>query len=221
MEKIELLGEVSDAMLECTCLLVQSVLEALQSIEKLSETTFETDESLKNKISILNVQTIHFLEWITSCLERQPFTDQMYNDLLSERRRISLLGKFYFCRLCNPAPYCNSKELSINQIVQYECFGNKSEKLTQDSFENYLAELEAVFGLWTIVLPSKRERTMIIRALHSKPGSWFKCENGHIYNIGGCGSAVQTSNCPECSKVIGGQSYNLASGNTLASEFES
>ena len=46
------------------------------------------------------------------------------------------------------------------------------------------------------------------------------CPNGHPYCNGECGGAMQTSKCPECGHVIGGQSHQLASGNVHAPEMD-
>ena len=47
------------------------------------------------------------------------------------------------------------------------------------------------------------ERKMILAAVNLSPGHWFKCQNGHVYCIGGCGGAMETSKCPECNADIG------------------
>jgi hypothetical protein len=47
-------------------------------------------------------------------------------------------------------------------------------------------------------------------------GHWYQCPNGHVYAIGDCGGAMQTSKCPDCGATIGGQQHALASGNNHA-----
>lgn len=49
---------------------------------------------------------------------------------------------------------------------------------------------------------------------------WYKCPNGHIYAIGECGGAMQTSHCPTCKAEIGGNSHQLLPTNTKATEFD-
>ena len=61
---------------------------------------------------------------------------------------------------------------------------------------------------------------MIIRAMDAKPGSWYKCPQGHIYNIGQCGGAMEESRCPECNSTIGGRSHRLHSSNAHAGDFD-
>ena len=45
-------------------------------------------------------------------------------------------------------------------------------------------------------------------------GHRFACPNGHLYVIGNCGGAMETSRCPDCGSVIGGSNHTLANGNT-------
>lgn len=45
-------------------------------------------------------------------------------------------------------------------------------------------------------------------------GHWYKCPNGHFYVVGECGGPMQTSTCPDCKAVVGGQSHTPAPGNT-------
>ncbi|CAM1296817.1 ZNFX1 (predicted) [Pycnogonum litorale] len=67
---------------------------------------------------------------------------------------------------------------------------------------------------------SEIERIQIIRAMGLSPGHYFKCPNGHIYAIGECGGAMETSKCPECKEVIGGRSHKLTEGNKHAREMD-
>lgn len=43
---------------------------------------------------------------------------------------------------------------------------------------------------------------------------------GHIYAIGDCGGAMETSKCPECGELIGGSSHRLIRGNAIATEMD-
>lgn len=50
-------------------------------------------------------------------------------------------------------------------------------------------------------------------------GHWYTCPNGHIYTIGECGGAMETSTCPECGSTIGGRGHLLDPSNQTASAF--
>ncbi|KAJ6643913.1 NFX1-type zinc finger-containing protein 1, partial [Pseudolycoriella hygida] len=67
---------------------------------------------------------------------------------------------------------------------------------------------------------SMEEKRMVLQAMGLSSGHWYKCPNGHVYAIGDCGGAMQTSTCPECKATIGGQSHRLRSDNAVATEMD-
>ncbi|KAJ2916298.1 hypothetical protein MD484_g4129, partial [Candolleomyces efflorescens] len=68
---------------------------------------------------------------------------------------------------------------------------------------------------------SHAEKMSIVKAIpFTHTGHWYNCPNGHTFVIGECGGAMETSRCPECGEVIGGQDHNLNATNTRAEEFE-
>lgn len=67
---------------------------------------------------------------------------------------------------------------------------------------------------------SKQERDLIARAIGAKAGSWYKCPNGHFYNISHCGGAMEVSICIECKTSIGGQNHALLASNSHAPEID-
>lgn len=69
---------------------------------------------------------------------------------------------------------------------------------------------------------STEEHQMILNvmSLNDRFGRWYKCSNGHIYAIGDCGRAMETSKCPECNEIIGGRHHGLVSSNALATEMD-
>ena len=62
------------------------------------------------------------------------------------------------------------------------------------------------------------EKKEIVSAMNLSQGRWYKCPQGHVYTIGGCGQAMQRSTCPECRVVIGGTEHRLTEGNMPAFE---
>ena len=64
------------------------------------------------------------------------------------------------------------------------------------------------------------EREMVIKAMNFRKGHWYSCPNGHVYAIGECGGAMETSKCPDCKATIGGAQHQLASGNIHAGNFD-
>ncbi|KAI6041108.1 hypothetical protein EDC04DRAFT_2566184 [Pisolithus marmoratus] len=68
---------------------------------------------------------------------------------------------------------------------------------------------------------SLEERMEIIKAFDFVvAGHFYRCPNGHTFVIGNCGSAMQTSTCPECGSAIGGNSCQLLESNSRATEYE-
>ena len=61
---------------------------------------------------------------------------------------------------------------------------------------------------------------MIVKAIGAKPGSWYKCRNGHFYNIGQCGGAMEIGKCPDCGAQIGGRNHRLLEDNEHAGEMD-
>jgi len=79
----------------------------------------------------------------------------------------------------------------------------------------------------TQVLNDKNQILEIILAMQPDIGSgvgslgghWYQCPNNHIYTIGECGGAMETSSCPECGATIGGRNHSLTEGNRPALDF--
>lgn len=65
-----------------------------------------------------------------------------------------------------------------------------------------------------------QEKEMILKAMDQKKGAWYKCSKGHIYAIGDCGGAMETSKCPECGATIGGSDHRLVADNAVATEMD-
>lgn len=61
-----------------------------------------------------------------------------------------------------------------------------------------------------------KETVTILKGLGTK---WYKCPNGHLYVVGECGGPMQTSVCPDCHCIIGGQSHIPAQGNNAINQF--
>jgi hypothetical protein len=64
--------------------------------------------------------------------------------------------------------------------------------------------------------PTLEEVKVISQAINAKPGSYFQCKNGHIYNVDKCGGPMETTKCSSCDDNIGGTSHKLLPTNTLA-----
>ena len=67
---------------------------------------------------------------------------------------------------------------------------------------------------------TEEERKEIVSAMNLSQGRWYKCPQGHVYTIDGCGQPMQRSTCPECRLVIGGSRHHLFQGNVRAPEMD-
>lgn len=67
---------------------------------------------------------------------------------------------------------------------------------------------------------TKAEKAMIVKAMALGQGHWYECPNGHVYAIGECGGAMESTKCPDCGATIGGRNHRLEGGNRLAGHMD-
>ena len=182
----------------------------------------EVNSDLKEKVAILLKQKSSFSEFLKTSWHR--VTNQVQSDVLAERRRLMLLANTYklLCDASATRTPIDPNDWSYLQCIRERCetVGHKINKLDDEgeyqSMQSYLQDLSKKYG----VILTKEERNMIIAALRAKPGSWYKCPKGHIYQIGECGGAMQEGSCPECGATIGGSRHRLRDDNAHAGEFD-
>jgi hypothetical protein len=76
-----------------------------------------------------------------------------------------------------------------------------------------LAAIIRVFGDSEFYLNSNLMHKLTTCLISAHRGHWFTCPNGHIFSIGECGGAMQTSRCNECGEAIGGGGHTLLGTN--------
>ena len=82
-----------------------------------------------------------------------------------------------------------------------------------------MAAIIRVFGDSELYLDSNlMHKTHHLISAHR--GHWYTCPNGHIFYIGECGGAMQTSQCNECGERIGGGGHSLLATNRPATLME-
>ena len=211
----------NDTLLEDTLIILQSASQSLKTIEVLQSKSFIEINVLK-QTAVLCFQTVDFLNRIISKLSKSStLTDQMRIDVTSECRRITLLREVYVFHYNNRSTLSDSDSSVMKKLqTETECLGSKPAVfVTEGIFKEALKTIQEMSKRYQAPL-TQEERAMIIRAVQAKKGSWYKCKNGHYYQIGECGGAMQTSKCPECDAVIGGGQHRLAEGNEHAGEFD-
>ncbi|XP_065332254.1 NFX1-type zinc finger-containing protein 1-like isoform X1 [Cloeon dipterum] len=106
----------------------------------------------------------------------------------------------------------------VEVIIKEGLAVDRSRKFTDNSERN-IKELVAKLKQICKNVPglgiTETERVEILQAMTGqlKHGSWYQCPKGHVYVIGECGGAMQTSKCPECGATIGGGNHRLTEGN--------
>ena len=178
--------------------------------------------NLNDKVAILLKQKRSYDEFLKASWHK--VTNQVQLDILAERRRLMLLANTYKLLYDSSASktQVEAGDLSYLQHIRetHETVGNRIEKLTDEdqyrSMQSRFGELSRKYGAEL----TEEEREMIIKAIHAKPGSWYKCPNGHYYQIGECGGAMQQATCPNCGAAIGGSRHRLRDDNVHAGEFD-
>ena len=185
------------------------------------------EKRLADKCALLKTQIEDFIEWLKLARRRGNLTDQMQHDVIAEQKRISLLVQIYKIQkrvLCDSVWLKPEDKAFLETTLEhYEAYGTKlteSNKLTNDVYESKQYHLKMLTRRYGLQFLSEEEKKMIVKAIDGKPGSWYKCRNGHIYNIGQCGGAMVTSKCPHCKVLIGGRCHQLLSDNVHAGEFD-
>lgn len=83
-----------------------------------------------------------------------------------------------------------------------------------------LADIIKVFGDSELCSNSALMRETHHLKISAHRGHWYTCPNGHIFSIGECGGAMQTSRCNECGEAIGGSGHTLMGTNRHATLME-
>ncbi|KAI9097311.1 hypothetical protein DFS34DRAFT_621196 [Phlyctochytrium arcticum] len=81
--------------------------------------------------------------------------------------------------------------------------------------EKLLREVNGKEPFYTRVTDA--ERVAVYNAMKVEfrgSGHWYRCENGHPFTVGGCGTPVELARCPECGAQVGGQGYGIVAGVT-------
>lgn len=154
-------------------------------------------------------------------------THQVIHDIQAEQHRIQMLVFVISIQL---KINCYNIEVSMDEKTQLDDMFKRYRtgynqacilKMTTAEYESnvsYLKNLERKYHQLSGI--TQEEKEMIIKTLTTKPGSWYYCPNGHVYNIGECGGAMVESKCPECKATIGGSRHRLHSDNTHAADFD-
>ena len=230
----------SDHQLQCE----YRVFHAEQSVIK-ATSNMENEKTMINAVQLQHVakdylKNLHFGMTSLQCqtedflhklqiYRQHSLTEQVINDIQAEQHRIQMLSAVLQMQLqiklsCKAINSTDQERLD-KLLEDFEIKDGKGCK-DKISTAQYDSSMHLVHKLrkqhpdiFTFEI-TWEEKKMIIRALHAKPGSWYKCPNGHVYNIGQCGGAMEESVCPECRTAIGGTSHRLLDDNIHAGDFD-
>ncbi|CAG0882921.1 unnamed protein product [Darwinula stevensoni] len=144
------------------------------------------------------------------------FNDWELKSLAGEVVRLRLMGEYWKLQELGVEKHPRAKQhfqRAETLLLGLESF---TEEMNQEAHKELDAASKSCGGLGI----SNEERIMILKAMNLGQGHWYKCPNGHIYAIGDCGGANQTSQCNECRAVIGGERHRLIADNAHASEMD-
>ena len=151
---------------------------------------------------------------------------QMYNDIHCERRRVKFLSFLYDLLKNIFRNEITIKEEDLKFItecrIQFNPPDGKPKKRLVDEtdYSTYFERIQSINRCYDLERPTIEEVRVIVKALNAKRGSWYKCPNGHYYNIGECGGAMQEGQCIECKAKIGGRQHRLQEDNQHAGEVD-
>lgn len=83
-----------------------------------------------------------------------------------------------------------------------------------DSVLQVRPSFQSAIGLKQDIQAMKEVVTLLSKTEGIRPGAWYQCRNGHLFVIGECGGAMETSKCPDCGAVVGGQNHALDASNS-------
>ena len=184
-------------------------------------------EELKLAMNTVKCQTSDFISRLKVYRRDESIAEQVLHDIQAEQHRIQLVSA-----VINILAQIRTKNIQLEKddqdtldefMMNFEVRDDRvcKMKMTLDNYTSHLKYLNELKQKYPEISGiTQEEKQMIIRALKTKPGSWYKCPKGHFYNIGECGGATETSTCPECKSTIGGSSHTLLSDNTHAGEFD-
>lgn len=147
---------------------------------------------------------------------------QVISDIQCEIRRFRFVIKFYDVDKKAKSSLAHSKwvpyERKINKLnlTSY----NPKLKMTAKIYEEGCESLSWFCRENGLDAPTPEEIKQIVAAIGGRKGAWYKCRNGHYYNIGECGGAMQVGKCIECDAQVGGRNHHLLDDNQHAGEVD-
>ena len=174
---------------------------------------------LKHNYQRVKKQVDALRAFVKSCKSLPCLPLHVFNDIQRETQRLTVLLKCYeiLANVMRQQITLTHEERKLIDLIRVKvnpstfkpplCEDNQYEETMK-----WLESLQEEYGIGIGL--SKEEERVIVNAIGAKKGSWYKCPEGHLYNIGQCGGATQVGTCPECGSAIGGIDHHLLESNT-------
>ncbi|THU97835.1 P-loop containing nucleoside triphosphate hydrolase protein [Dendrothele bispora CBS 962.96] len=153
-----------------------------------------------------NVDMTHAVGGLRNIESRQKLVDQATTEAQSLKEEIISVNREHLQKLPNDRSEWMKNNFNDAAILILDEWKAIASSLRNETF------YEPV---------SLDEKISIVRAFDfGHVGHFYTCRNGHVFVIGECGGAMQSSTCPECGERIGGSNHQLDNSNGRADEFE-
>lgn len=177
----------------------------------------------------LQGQADSFLAFLSGykCRSLLLLPDQIGSDINAEQNRLALISQLYL--LLAEITYQHFIDLSPEEhhFIEHikSAYNPRNGRIQTTMDQDKYDELTALLNMIVDSHPelkeiTEEERREIVKAMGGQKGSWYKCHNGHYYQIGECGGAMTTGRCIECRATVGGSQHRLRDDNAHAPEMD-
>ena len=189
-----------------------SAMDAIEAEESVERTISLADVYNISDIEPLNLllsQAKGFISWIRNISRSLvKLTEQVILDMIVESTRLALLKEYYELKLNrnfnqsgmftgNMEEKFYTDEQLLKMVLKTE---NHACKLSELEKETMIEALKCVIDApWKRISLSKEEEDKIISTIGAAPGTWYRCPEGHYYNVSGQHNGDEgVGRCPEC-----------------------
>ena len=156
-------------------------------------------------LKLLLSQAKDFISWMRYQQRLSKLTDQMILDMTAESMRLALLKKYYEAKhtpgylpiifIGNQLEMENDDE-KLFKVLESENLASELSGLEQQSMIEALRSI--VDAPWRRISLTKKEEDKIVSTTGAKPRLWYRCPQGHYYNVSECSGDDQVGKCPDC-----------------------
>ena len=159
------------------------------------------------QLKFLSSQAKDFISWISNHQGARKLTDQMILDMTAESRKLSLLKTYYELKCSQgfhlPSIFTgkqegNGDEQLLKKVLEAKKYNYE---LSESEQQSMIEALQCIIDApWKRISLTKEEEDKIMSEIGAKPGVWYRCPEGHYYNVSECSGEEEVGSyrCPEC-----------------------